>query len=222
VIEKNALVTFRHAEMRSVAEVWQRASSRAGFLAHGPVYALQAILAAQADHYIDEVELIQRELHALESVVFADRQPPGFERKVFAVKRDIAHLRGILGSQRELVHRIGRGDFAVVPKRMWPLFRDVYDHLYRATEMLDTLRDLSIALLETHLAIVANRTNHVMRVLTTVATFILPLSLVTGWFGMNFQRLDGLEMAHPDLFVLSVFAAVMLLMGVLLKRGGWM
>jgi len=221
-IEKNALVTFRHAEMRSVAEVWQRASSRAGFLAHGPVYALQAILAAQADHYIDEVELIQRELHALESVVFADRQPPGFERKVFAVKRDIAHLRGILGSQRELVHRIGRGDFAVVPKRMWPLFRDVYDHLYRATEMLDTLRDLSIALLETHLAIVANRTNHVMRVLTTVATFILPLSLVTGWFGMNFQRLDGLEMAHPDLFVLSVFAAVMLLMGVLLKRGGWM
>ena len=71
------------------------------------------------------------------------------------------------------------------------VFRDVYDHLYRATEMLDTLRDLSMALLETHLAIVANRTNQVMRVLTTVATFILPLSLVTGWFGMNFRELAG-------------------------------
>ena len=105
---------------------------------------------------------------------------------------------------------------------MWPVFRDAYDHLYRATEMLDTLRDLSIALLETHLAIVANRTNYVMRVLTTVATFILPLSLVTGWFGMNFHQLSGLDMAHPDLFVLSVFGAVAVVMGLLLRRGGWL
>ena len=222
VVEKNALVTFRHAEMRSVSETWQRASTRAGFLAHGPVHVLQAILAAQADHYIDEVERLQTELHELEGRVFAQRQPAGFERQVFAVKRDIAHLRQILGSQRELVHRIGRGDFAEVPKRMWPVFRDVYDHLYRATEMLDTLRDLSIALLETHLAIVANRTNYVMRVLTTVATFILPLSLVTGWFGMNFHQLSGLDMAHPDLFVLSVFGAVAVVMGLLLRRGGWL
>src|SRR5262245_35507882 len=101
-------------------------------------------------------------------------------------------------------------------------FRDVYDHLYRATEMLDTLRDLSMALLETHLAIVANRTNYVMRVLTTVATFILPLTLVTGWFGMNFRGLSLLEIPHPDLFVLSLFALITLLMALLLRRGGWM
>src|SRR6185503_1916084 len=152
----------------------------------------------------------------------ADRQPAGFERQVFAVKRDIAHLRQILGSQRELVHRIGRGDFPEVPKRSCMVFRDVYDHLYRATEMLDTLRDLSMALLETHLAIVANRTNHVMRVLTTVATFILPLSLVTGWFGMNFRALAGLGVEQPDLFVLCLFGVVTILMILLLRRGGWM
>jgi magnesium transporter len=222
VIERNALVTFRRAEMRSVDETWQRAGSRSGFLAHGPVHVLQAILAAQADHYIDEVERLQEELHALETSVFADRQPAGFERNVFAVKRDIAHLRQILGSQRELVHRIGRGDFPEVPKRMCMVFRDVYDHLYRATEMLDTLRDLSMALLETHLAIVANRTNYVMRVLTTVATFILPLSLVTGWFGMNFRNLAGLGISHPDLFVLTLFAIVSIAMGLILRRGGWM
>src|SRR2546426_3144914 len=222
VLEGNALVTFRHEEMRSVAETWQKAQSRPGFLAHGPVYALQAILAAQADHYIDEIECLQKELHDLETKVFAQRPPVGFERQVFAVKRDIAHLRQILGSQRELVHRIGRGDFSDVPKRMCMVFRDVYDHLYRATEMLDTLRDLSMALLETHLAIVANRTNYVMRVLTTVATFILPLSLVTGWFGMNFRRLAGLDIAHPDLFMLGLFGAVTVAMGLLLRRAGWL
>ena len=159
VIEKNALVTFRHEEMRSVAETWQKVATRPGFLAHGPVHVLQSILAAQADHYVDEVEALQQEIHELETDVFAERQPAGFERQVFAVKRDIAHLRQILGSQREIVHRIGRGDFREVPERMCMVFRDVYDHLYRATEMLDTLRDLSMALLETHLAIVANRTN---------------------------------------------------------------
>ena len=68
-----------------------------------------------------------------------------FERKVFAVKRDIAQLRQSLGSQREIVHRIGRGDFPAVTRRLCMSFREVYDHLYRATEMLDTLRDLSMA-----------------------------------------------------------------------------
>jgi magnesium transporter len=222
VIRKNALVTFRHEEMRSVAETWQTATTRPGFLAHGPVHALQSILAVQADHYIDEVETLQQDIHELEATVFADRQPTGFERRVFSVKRDIAHLRQILGSQRELVHRIGRGDFREVPTRSCMVFRDVYDHLYRATEMLDTLRDLSMALLETHLAIVANRTNYVMRVLTTVATFILPLTLVTGWFGMNFDHLTGLGMQHPNLFVLGVFAAITIVMALLLRRGGWL
>jgi magnesium transporter len=222
VVAKDALVTFRHEPMRSVEETWRRAATRPGFLAHGPVHALQSILAVQADHYIDEVESLQEELHALEAGVFAVRQPAGFERKVFGVKRDIAHLRQILGSQRELVHRIGRGDFNEVPKRMCMVFRDVYDHLYRATEMLDTLRDLSMALLETHLAIVANRTNDVMRVLTTVATFILPLSLVTGWFGMNFRELGLLDIAHPDLFTLGVFGAVTVVMGLILRARGWM
>jgi magnesium transporter len=88
--------------------------------------------------------------------------------------------------------------------------------------MLDTLRDLSMALLETHLAIVANRTNYVMRVLTTVATFILPLSLVTGWFGMNFRGLWGLDLPHPDRFVLGLFGAVTVVMGLILRRRGWL
>ncbi len=222
VIEKNALVTFRHEEMRSVSETWQRATSRPGFLAHGPVHVLQAILAAQADHYIEEVESLQEELDALEAAVFGTRRPIGFERRVFDVKRDIAHLRQVLGSQREIVHRIGRGDFSDIPKRMWIVFRDVYDHLFRAAQMLDTLRDLSMALLDTHLAMVANRTNQVMRVLTTVATFILPLTLVTGWFGMNFPALAGLGIERPDLFVFGLFGVVTLVMGLLLRRGGWM
>jgi magnesium transporter len=222
VIAKNALVTFRYEEMRSVLETWQRAATRPGFLAQGPVHVLHAILAAQADHYIDEVESLQEELYRLETIVFSERRPVGFERKVFAVKRDIAQLRQSLGSQREIVHRIGRGDFPAVHKRMCMNFRDVYDHLYRATEMLDTLRDLSMALLETHLAIVANRTNQVMRILTMVATFILPLTLITGWFGMNFRRLEGLDIAHPDLFVLSLFSGLTVVMILVLRRGGWM
>jgi magnesium transporter len=222
VLTKNALVTFRHDEMRSVTETWQKVATRPGYLARGPVQVLQSILAAQADHYVDEVESLQEEIHRLEEDVFADRRERGFERNVFAVKRDIAQLRQILGTQREIVHRIGRGDFREVPTRMCVVFRDVYDHLYRATEMLDTLRDLSMALLETHLAMVANHTNRVMRVLTTVATFILPLTLVTGWFGMNFRALALLDIRRPDLFVLGLFAAVTVVMGIYLKRRGWL
>jgi magnesium transporter len=222
VLTKHALVTFRHDDMRSVTETWQKVVTRPGFLARGPVHVLQSILAAQADHYVDEVERLQEETHRLEEEVFADRRQPGFERAVFALKRDIAHLRQILGTQREIVHRIGRGDYRDVPTRSCVVFRDVYDHLYRATEMLDTLRDLTMALLETHLAMVANQTNRVMRVLTTVATFILPLSLVTGWFGMNFPALSGLGAGRPELLVLGVFAIVTVVMAIYLRVRGWL
>jgi magnesium transporter len=222
VLTKNALATYRHDEMRSVAEVWRRAMSRDGFLGRGPAQTLQAILAAQADHYIDEVESLEDETEQLEVELFADRPSKGFERRVFDQKRDIAHLRQILGSQRELLHRLGRGDCHMIPARLRMPFRDVYDHLYRATEMLDTLRELTMALIETHLSLVANRTNQVMRVLTTVATFILPLSLITSWYGMNFRGLAGLGIAHPDLYVLASFAIVAVLMAFFLRRRGWL
>ena len=117
VLTRNALVTFRSDEMRSVGETWQKVAARPGYLARGPVAVLQSILAAQADHYVDEVERLQDEMHLLEEEVFAKERPPGFERKVFALKRDISQLRQILGTQREIVHRIGRGDFPEVPAR---------------------------------------------------------------------------------------------------------
>ena len=222
VLTRQALVTFRHDEMRSVAQAWRAAATRPGFLGRGSGHVLQAILAVQADHYVEEVEALQQEMQQLEELAFAERRPVGFERKLFALKRDTAHLRQILASQREALHRLARGDFAELPSRLRMAFRDVYDHLYRATEMLDMLRDLSMALLETHLSLVANRTNKVMRVLTTVATFILPLTLVTGWFGMNFRELAFLDIRHPDLFVLGICAAVVGLMVLYLRRRGWL
>lgn len=222
VLTKHALVTFRQDEMRSIREVWQKSLARPGFLSQGPAHALHSVLSAQADHYVDEVEALEQEAQQLEELVFSAERPRGFERRVFLLKRDVAHLRRILASQREIVYRIARGDVAGIPARLRMHFRDVYDHLYRATETLDTLRDLSMALLETHLSLMANRTNRIMRVLTTVATFILPLSLVTGWFGMNFRGLEGLDVRHPELLVLGISALVVAAMALFLKRRGWL
>ncbi|HZN61789.1 MAG TPA: CorA family divalent cation transporter, partial [Planctomycetota bacterium] len=116
---------------------------------------------------------------------------------------------------------LGRGDFEVIPKKLLMHFRDVYDDLYRAAEMTDLLRDIAHSAVETHLNLVANRTNEIMKVLTIITCIILPMTLITGWYGMNFRNLAALDWGRPELFVLVLFAIVTAGFAWFLKRKRW-
>ena len=88
--------------------------------------------------------------------------------------------------------------------------------------MLDTLRDISTALVDTHLNMLAFRTNENMKILTILATFMLPLTLITSWYGMNFDHMIGLTWRYAELAVLGLFGIVCLSMGLVLRRKGWL
>ena len=89
------------------------------------------------------------------------------------------------------------------------------------TEMTDLLRDMSNSALQTHLSVSANRTNEIVKVLTILSCFILPLTLITGWFGMNFKHLSALDWRYGEEFVLGLFGAVTLLLAYFMRRKGW-
>ena len=112
---------------------------------------------------------------------------------ILKVKRSLQLLRRTTIYQREILLRLARADFDEIPRELVPFFRDVYDHYARVTELVDSYRELVTSLLEAHLSLQSNRMNVVMKRLTVISTVMLPLTVIAGVYGMNFEHMPELK-----------------------------
>jgi magnesium transporter len=144
-------------------------------------------------HLVDEiiaghmpvVDTIDEELERIEELILSSPKPVTLMR-VLRIKRALMHLRRIVAPQRETLNRLARDEFAVIDASHRVYFRDVYDHLVRLYDITEGLRDLAAGTLDTYLSVVNNRMNEVMKTFTLITTLFMPISFVTGFFGMNF------------------------------------
>jgi magnesium transporter len=221
-ITDRALVTVRKSDSIGVEHLTHRwdgapknAGSGVGFLLHG-------LLDLIVDGHFATVQVLDEQLDSLEDVLF-DEQPRSQElqRRSFEVRKSLVLLRRAVLPMREVVNSLLRRDLGVVDDHMQPYYQDVYDHVLRATEWTESLRDLVSTILETNLTLQGNRLNEVMRNLTSWAALLAVTTAVTGFFGQNvpypgFGRESG--------FVLST----LLLAGgtgglyFFLKKRGWL
>jgi magnesium transporter len=121
----------------------------------------------------------------IEDQVF-DRPRREILEQIFALKRILLTMRRILLPQREVLNKLARDDYRVIDPRDRVFFRDIYDHLVRLHDLNESLRDLVSGALDTYLSVTNNRMNEIMKVLTVITTFFMPITFITGFFGMNF------------------------------------
>jgi magnesium transporter len=121
---------------------------------------------------------------------------------------------------REVVNALVRREKGLLGDDLDPYFRDVYDHLIRTVDLIETYRDLLSGSLDIYLSAVANRTNEVMKVLTIWGTVALPLVIITGFFGMNL-KLPWANSAHGTLFALALMAVSTAAILVYFKMKRW-
>jgi magnesium transporter len=178
------LVTVHDGDSRSIADVRENADRNPKVLSEGPVALFHRIVDALVDHYRPEVEKLEDRIDAVETKIFDDPSP-AMVRDILAQKRDIASLRRIIIPQRDVVARLARRDFVDISTEMSFRFRDVYDHLVRISDDALIFQDRITGILDAHLSNVSNRLNEVMKVLTIVSTLLLPLTVLTGIYGMN-------------------------------------
>ena len=114
-----------------------------------------------------------------------EQPEPPVLRGIFHLKRRLIDFRRNAAGMRDVMNAIIRRERGLVGDDLDPYFRDVYDHLVRAVELVETQRDLLTGSLDIYLSAVANRTNEVMKVLTIYGTLAVPLVIITGFFGMN-------------------------------------
>jgi magnesium transporter len=117
---------------------------------------------------------------------------------------------------------LSRGDVAAYPPDVRVYFQDVYDHVVRVTDEIDTLRDLVSNVVDANLAAVSNRLNEVMKVLTSVATILLVMTLITGFFGQNFTSYIPYDSAVAFWGSIALMLVSGILLTVYFRRKGWL
>jgi len=160
--------------------------------------------------YMPTVEKIDAAIDQIEDQVF-DRPSPRTLERLFALKRVLLAMRRILLPQREVLNKLARDDFRVIDPKDRIFFRDIYDHLVRLHDLNESLRDLVSGALDTYLSVVNNRMNDIMKTLTIITTLFMPITFVTGFFGMNFFEPVANLVGWTDRQVFSVTVSIMLL-----------
>jgi magnesium transporter len=181
---RNYLVTVHHAPSRSIEAELEVCARHQHVLAEGPGNLLHRIVDRMVDHYSPEVDRLEERIEALERAVF-ERPQKNPLRDILKLKAEVAMLRRVALPQRDAVSRLARREFAPISEALGYRFRDVYDHLVRLTDEAIFLQDRVTGLLDAHLANTSNRLNQVMKVLTVIATIFMPLTVLTGMYGMN-------------------------------------
>jgi magnesium transporter len=208
-ITPRALITVRKDPRFDIDGVVARWDGSADLASHGVGFLLWGLLDFVVDGHFATVQQLDEALEGIEDRLF-DERPHSAEvqRRSFELRKSLVVLRRLVLPMREVVNTLLRRDLGLVDAAMGPYFQDVYDHVLRATEWIESLRDLVSTILETNLTIQGNRQNAIMKKVTSWAAIIAVPTAVTGFYGMNvpypgFARQSGFVTSMVLLVVLS-------------------
>jgi magnesium transporter len=219
-IGRNFLVTIHDGTSRSIAKMRSICDRNERVLAEGPVGVLHRIVDTMVDHYQPVVEELEDRIERLEEQAFTGHDR--LVKQTMRLKRELATIRRVVVPQRDAIGRLARREFAAISDEMAYRFRDVYDHIVRLTDEALMFQDRVTGILEVHLATVSNRLNQVMKVLTVMSTIFLPLTMLTGMWGMNIDlpRFPGGDAAQFR-WVAGIMATITATMLVVFRRLRW-
>lgn len=185
---KNYLVTVHAEPSRSIGDVAQRIERTPDLMARHAAKIMHAVMDAEVDAYFPILDQIDDFVDGLEERVFADFDESAL-RDIFSVKRLVLGLRRHLAPQREVFNIMTNRPSTLLTPDIQYYYRDIYDHVLRINESLETYRELLSSTLDAYLSQVSNRLGRVTKGLSVVATLSIPFVVVSGMWGMNFAHI---------------------------------
>jgi len=185
-VTKNALVTIRKDEGVDIDGVLARWDESEQLVHHGVAFLLWGLLDYIVDGHFEAVQSLDAEIEALEDLLFGETpRDHEVQRRSYELRKSLVLLRRLVLPMREVVNSLMRRDLGVLDQAMAPYYQDVYDHVLRATDWTESLRDLVTTILETNITIQGNRMNLVMKKVTSWAAIIAVPTAITGFYGQN-------------------------------------
>jgi magnesium transporter len=185
-ITDSALVTIRKDEGVDIDTVIARWDESEQLAEHGVSFLLWGLLDDIVDGHFEAVQSLDTEIESLEDLLFDDTpRDKEVQRRSYEFRKSLVLLRRLVLPMREVVNALMRRDLGVLDEAMTPYYQDVYDHVLRATDWTESLRDLVTTILETNITIQGNRMNLVMKKVTSWAAIIAVPTAITGFYGQN-------------------------------------
>jgi len=219
-LNERVLVTVHAGPLRAVNQAVERLRKHPELLADGTDRLLHHLLDQLVDAYFPILEELEERVDGLEDRVFG-RPRPDVLTDIFAARKDIVVLRRSLGPLREVAANLMSG-MPYVRDDLRPFLRDVYDHVLRLIDELETQRDILAGLLDGYLSQINNRLSEVMKTLTALATIGLPFTIVSGFFGMNFESLPWVKQPWGVAAATAVMIAISALLFTLFRWRRWL
>ena len=220
-VTRNALVTVRKSDQFDIDGVVARWDASPDLAKHGVSFLLHGLLDYVVDGHFAAVQILDDEIETLEDLLFDDDRPDlSVQRRSFELRKSLVRLRRVVLPMREVVNSLMRRDLRAFDGAMAPYYQDVYDHVLRATEWTESLRDLVTTVLETNLTIQGNRLNVITKKVTSWAAIIAVPTAITGFYGQNVPY-PGF--GHESGFYVSTIAIVVIsvLLYFLFRRRDW-
>jgi magnesium transporter len=192
VLGKNFLITHHLHDLDGIIHDPQGPAHACAQVGKGPTMALYGVVDRLVDSYYPVLEVIDDTIDELEVDVLTKADTSVLEH-IFTMKHSLSYLRKVVSPQLEVFNRLIAREDEYIDPHYAVYFRDVYDHLVRTFEVVDSYRDLMSSAMDAYLSMVANRQNEAMKRLTLFATIFLPITFITGVFGQNFKYMPQVE-----------------------------
>ncbi len=219
-VGRNYLVTVHREPMPVLAEVADRWKAGVREVSTGIAGVLHSLLDSIVDDYFPVVDALGDRIDALEDAIFDNGGQEALQ-PLFNLKKDLLYLRKVITPERDGMNVLMRRELPIIEPRSVAYFQDVYDHLVRLTDSVDTFRDILSSALDAYLSVVSNRLNEVMKTLTASATILMSLALIAGIYGMNFHYMPELQWRYGYCAVLGLMLVVGGVLGAYFRRKGW-
>jgi magnesium transporter len=185
-------------------------------------FLLWAILDVIVDRYFVVTDAVDDRLDDIEETVFSDKARDEIPREVFDLRRALVEFRRTASPLREVISELLRRETDYLDEQSLVPMRDVFDHVLRIADLIESQRELLTGLLEAHLAVVSNRMNQVMKLTSSWGAIILGATLIAGIYGMNFRNMPELHWKYGYFIALGMMLVLTLVLVRAFRRRGWL
>jgi magnesium transporter len=221
-VGKNFIVSIRHGSSRAYSEVRARCESTPQLLRKGPGFALYAVMDSIVDGYFPVIDELGQELEVLEERIFSEKPSRETTKQIYDLKRQLVEVKRAVSPLIDVCTRLMRFDLEVIPEDTRPYFRDVYDHVIRINEMVDSTREILATALEANFSLVSISQNEIQKRFAGWAAILAVPTMIAGIYGMNFKFMPELDWQYGYPLILAITIIACGLIYSAFKRAGWL